>query len=301
MANPTTIERPQRQSRQTKDEAPPKPSLDDLPDREDLSEEDRQELEAFASGEKERLRKKYLVRRFWRAARGFWSRDRGDRLRWVLVIGLVAVIAGYVAAQYGINIWNRSIFDGLQQHDRARVLMLSASFFPLAAATLLCSMANVIVRMGAQRRWRAWLSDAIISRWLKNGHSYQLNLVSGDHDNPESRLTEDLRISTEAPIDFTVGVLQAGLSPLPVQRRNPASLARARRAGAVRGVPGRRDRVAPDPDNGGAAGMVGGMTGAELRDLRGPSAHGPHWSLPAERMKAGSAFITPLFALQEQS
>jgi hypothetical protein len=32
--------------------------------------------------------------------------------------------------------------------------------------------------------------------------------------------------------------------------------------------------------------MVHGMTGAELRDLRGPSEHGPHWSLPAERMKA---------------
>jgi integrase len=44
-------------------------------------------------------------------------------------------------------------------------------------------------------------------------------------------------------------------------------------------------------------GMVGGMTGAELRDLRGPSAHGPHWSLPAERMKAGSAFITPMSGL----
>src|SRR5215831_3497253 len=44
-------------------------------------------------------------------------------------------------------------------------------------------------------------------------------------------------------------------------------------------------------------GMVRGMTGAELRDLRGSSAHGPHWSLPAERMKAGSAFITPLSGL----
>ena len=44
-------------------------------------------------------------------------------------------------------------------------------------------------------------------------------------------------------------------------------------------------------------GMVGGMTGAKLRDLRGPSAHGPHWSLAAERMKAGSAFITPLSGL----
>jgi integrase len=44
-------------------------------------------------------------------------------------------------------------------------------------------------------------------------------------------------------------------------------------------------------------GMVRDMIGAELRDLRGPSEHGPHWSLPAERMKAGSAFITPLSPL----
>src|SRR6187402_1395764 len=44
-------------------------------------------------------------------------------------------------------------------------------------------------------------------------------------------------------------------------------------------------------------GMVAGMVGGELRDLRGPSEHGPHWSLPAERMKAASAFITPLSGL----
>jgi integrase len=44
-------------------------------------------------------------------------------------------------------------------------------------------------------------------------------------------------------------------------------------------------------------GMVGGMVSSELRDLRGPSEHGPHWSLPAERMKAGSAFIAPLSGL----
>ena len=44
-------------------------------------------------------------------------------------------------------------------------------------------------------------------------------------------------------------------------------------------------------------GMVSGMVGSELRDLSGPSEHGPHWSLAAERMKAGRAFITPLSGL----
>ncbi len=51
-------------------------------------------------------------------------------------------------------------------------------------------------------------------RWLKNGRYYQLNLVSGDHQNPEGRLTEDLRVATDAPIDFAVGVTTASLSAL---------------------------------------------------------------------------------------
>lgn len=44
-------------------------------------------------------------------------------------------------------------------------------------------------------------------------------------------------------------------------------------------------------------GMVAGMVGGEIRDLSGPSEHGPHWSLSAERMKAGRPFITPLTGL----
>ncbi len=44
-------------------------------------------------------------------------------------------------------------------------------------------------------------------------------------------------------------------------------------------------------------GMVGGMVGSELHALNGPSEHGPHWSLPATRMKAGGSFITPLSGL----
>jgi integrase len=47
-------------------------------------------------------------------------------------------------------------------------------------------------------------------------------------------------------------------------------------------------------------GMARGIVGSELRDLVGPSLHGPNWTLPAERMKAKSAFITPLSTLAQE-
>jgi putative ATP-binding cassette transporter len=63
-----------------------------------------------------------------------------------------------------------------------------------------------------QRRWRAWVSSRITDRWLTNGRYYQLNLVPGDHANPEYRIADDVRIATESPVDFVSGVAQAFLS-----------------------------------------------------------------------------------------
>ena len=190
-----------------------KPSIDDAVEN-DISKPEQAAFDAFARGDEEKLRKQYLLQRFWHTAKGFWSTHRGDRLAWLLTFSLVLLILVNLAAMYGINIWNRAIFDALEKRDGATVLYLAGVFFPLAAASVIFGMTNVWARMTTQRRWRAWVSDAVITRWLKNGRYYQLNLVSGDHQNPEGRLTEDLRVSTDAPIDFAVGVLQAALSAL---------------------------------------------------------------------------------------
>ena len=165
------------------------------------------------AGGTEALRK-YLLFRFWTTAKGFWSRTRGDRLAWLLTGSLFVLIFANLAAQFGINLWNRKIFDGLEQRNSTAVFYLSFIFFPLAAASVTIGVTNVWARMTTQRRWRAWVSDAVISRWLTHGRYYQLNLVSGDHQNPGGRLTEDLRVSTDAPVDFAVGVIQASLSAL---------------------------------------------------------------------------------------
>lgn len=187
-------------------------SLDDVAVEKEAPDEEC-ELDAFAAGKRDKLRRSYLLRRFWRSASGFWGRE-GDRLAWLLLIGLLILILLTVAAQYGINLWNRAIFDALERRDSSTVLYLSALFFPLAAASIGFGVINVYARMSTQRRWRAWLSNNVLNEWIKNGRYYQLNFVSGDHDNPEGRLTEDLRISTDAPVDFVVGVVTASLSAL---------------------------------------------------------------------------------------
>src|SRR5215471_11853101 len=158
--------------------------------------------ETMSPEEIEKARKSYLLKRFWVSARGFWG-ESGERIAWIASVGLLLLIVFYVAVQYGINVWNRKIFDAIEKRDSATVLWLSAVFFPLALTSVMLGVAQVYARMGIQRRWRAWLTNQMVSRWLNHGRYYQLNLVA-----------EDQRVATDAPVDFVAGVTSALLSAI---------------------------------------------------------------------------------------
>ncbi|MFS2151904.1 ABC transporter ATP-binding protein/permease [Rhizobium sp. Rhizsp42] len=159
----------------------------------------------------EAARRAYLLKRFWISARGYWTR-RGDKLAWPLSIGLLALIGLNVCFQYGINVWNRGLFDAIEKRDAPTVYFLGALFPPLVLGSVALVTIQVYMRMKMQRRWRSWLTKALIGRWLASGRYYQLNLIGGDHKNPEARISEDMRIATESPVDFVAGVIAAFVS-----------------------------------------------------------------------------------------
>jgi putative ATP-binding cassette transporter len=164
-----------------------------------------------AGGDAGELEKPDLLRRFWTSASGFWGQC-GTPVSWFLSGALLLIILLNLAASYGMNVWHRVIFDALQASDSDTVLLLSALYVPLLAASVFLSVMQICARMTMQRRWRAWLNNLLTDRWLKNSRHYQLNLVGGAHKNPEGRIADDVRIATEAPIDFATGVTTAVLS-----------------------------------------------------------------------------------------
>src|SRR3954471_3980772 len=158
--------------------------------------------------------KKPLVRVFWRTARGFWSAPNSWKVAWLMTVCLIALVLGQLFFQYQLNVWNRTIFDALEKKDSAVVLNQALLFVPLAAGSILVAVCVVYARMRTQRRWRAWLTEHTITRWLAKGRYYQLNVIEGDHKNPEARIAEDIRIATEQPVDFAVGILSAALTSI---------------------------------------------------------------------------------------
>jgi vitamin B12/bleomycin/antimicrobial peptide transport system ATP-binding/permease protein len=159
----------------------------------------------------DRTKQRALVRRFASAARGFWSGDQ-RRVAWLMTVSLIVLIVLQVVAAYRINVWNREIFDALEKKDSTAVIDQAWIFIPLATFSIAVAILVVWTRMRIQRRWRAWMTEHVGDRWLNDGRYYQLNLVAGEHKNPEHRLTEDMRIATEAPVDLAAGILTAFLT-----------------------------------------------------------------------------------------
>src|SRR5262245_43557121 len=154
----------------------------------------------------ETIRQRNLLRRFWRAAPLFWSTASTASAAWGLSIGLLLIIVLLVSAAYAMNTWNRAMFDGLQNRNVDAVTRLSVIYFVILVASVGLGVIQVYLRMALQRRWRAWLNDQLIDRWLAHGRYYQLNLVPGDHANPEYRIADDARIATESPVGFVSGI-----------------------------------------------------------------------------------------------
>jgi putative ATP-binding cassette transporter len=157
-------------------------------------------------------RRRYMLRRFWVTGLGYWRLGGGERSAWVLTSGLLVLVLLNLGTSYEMNLWNRAIFDALEQRNSPEVLLQAILYLPLIAISVAVVMLIVYARMTIQRLWRAWFNRRVLDCWLVNSRYYQLTLVQGDHANPEYRVADDLRVATEALIDFGVGLTSALLS-----------------------------------------------------------------------------------------
>jgi vitamin B12/bleomycin/antimicrobial peptide transport system ATP-binding/permease protein len=154
-----------------------------------------------------------LWRRFWTGASGYW-RTPGAGFARALTGLLLSIALLQVLVQYALNVWNRGFFDAIGRRDGTALIDQSLLFVPLAAGSVALAVAAVWGRMTLQRRWRAWLSEHLLQRWMTEDRWKRLRFVDGEHENPEFRIAEDVRIATDAPVDLALGFLTSLVTAL---------------------------------------------------------------------------------------
>ncbi|WP_342361089.1 ABC transporter ATP-binding protein/permease [Terrarubrum flagellatum] len=150
-------------------------------------------------------------RGFVKLASGFWSGPQRVRA-WALTSGVLGFVILNVVVAYYLTVWNKSFFDTLEQKQLGELPPLVTLFAALVVAGALVNGALVLCRMHLQLSWRRWLSEELVARWLDDRSYYKLGIVEGDHDNPQFRIADDVRLAIEPLVDFAIGLLNAILS-----------------------------------------------------------------------------------------
>lgn len=149
--------------------------------------------------------------RFLRFALGYWKGD-SRKQAWLLSAATMAFLLATVGAALAVNSWNKYFFDALSRKDIEALWFGVGLVLALAALSSLAAMGLLQMRMLLQIRWRQWVTQALMGRWLSERRFYQLNVVGGDAENPEARMTEDTRLATELFLEFAVGAFNAVIS-----------------------------------------------------------------------------------------
>jgi vitamin B12/bleomycin/antimicrobial peptide transport system ATP-binding/permease protein len=148
------------------------------------------------------MTKKSFFTQFVQIAGGYWSSEDRDTIRQLTAILIILTVAQFVIAVV-ITQWSAKLFNALDQRSMQGVLSQVTAIVIIFIANIAITANHLKVKRRLQIGWREWLTEYLISRWMHKGHHYLVtNIEEGEHDNPDGRIAEDVRIATESAIEL---------------------------------------------------------------------------------------------------
>src|SRR3954469_3688485 len=115
------------------------------------------------------------------------------RIAMTMIVLLVLLNQALVGVVVRLNFFVRDWFNSIQNHNSATFWhQLLFVFVPWAAIYVAIKIIEFFTRSMLVIRWRLWLTNHFVSRWLSGHNHYRISLVAGQADNPDQRIAEDV-------------------------------------------------------------------------------------------------------------
>ncbi len=149
-----------------------------------------------------------LFSQFWALAGPYWR--SGERLKsGAILLAVVALNLGSVYITVLINLWYALFYNALQDRNFAAFSYQLLRFSGLAALYIFAGVYRVYLRQMLQIRWRNWLTQRYVARWLRNDAYYRMQLSSGGTDNPDQRIQDDINGFVGQTLILGLGLLDS--------------------------------------------------------------------------------------------
>jgi vitamin B12/bleomycin/antimicrobial peptide transport system ATP-binding/permease protein len=137
---------------------------------------------------------------FVKLAGPFWNSENKVAIRldtvFLIVLTVMQIVMAVVTTQ-----WNADLFDAIEQHSMSGIIAQIGMLILIFIGSISVTTMHLIVKRRLLIGWRLWLTEKVVAKWMQNGRHYQITFMAkNNHDNPDGRIAEDVRIATEEAI-----------------------------------------------------------------------------------------------------
>jgi putative ATP-binding cassette transporter len=127
--------------------------------------------------------------------------------------GLLAAVIAIELALVGINVllneWNNRFYNALQEKNWDGFVREIGFFCVLATCYIALSVYQLYLNQWLQIRWRSWMTRLYLGEWLQNANHYRMQLQGDAADNPDQRISDDVKFFVDQTLNIGVGLLSS--------------------------------------------------------------------------------------------
>jgi putative ATP-binding cassette transporter len=144
----------------------------------------------------------------WRIAAPYFRSE--DKLAGrTLLAAVISIELALVGIDVLLNQWNNRFYNALQEKNWDGFVREIGVFSLLAACYIALAVYQLYLNQWLQIRWRRWLTSHYLGEWLEDANHYRMQLQGDAADNPDQRITDDVKLFVERTLDIGVGLLSS--------------------------------------------------------------------------------------------
>jgi putative ATP-binding cassette transporter len=127
--------------------------------------------------------------------------------------GLLAAVIVIELATVGINVllnsWNNRFYNALQEHNWDSFVSELIYFTVIVTIFIAIAVYQLYLNQWLQIRWRKWMTERYLGDWLHDATHYRMQLQGDAADNPDQRITDDVKLFVDRTLNIGVGLLNS--------------------------------------------------------------------------------------------
>jgi putative ATP-binding cassette transporter len=144
----------------------------------------------------------------WRIAIPYFRSDDKWAGR-ILLASVIAIELAVVAIDVLLNQWRNRFYTALQDRNWDNFVHEIIYFSVIVTIFIAIAVYQLYLNQWLQIRWRNWMTARYLGDWLHDANHYRMQLHGDPADNPDQRITDDVKLFVDRTLNIALGLLNS--------------------------------------------------------------------------------------------